>query len=78
MVLDGAADAGVSGRKKNCDGEGVGLNVPVWAVLEAGSTSIFSSLALRLRERSSLSLVVEVGLLPLSLDVGVGWEMGSV
>ena len=53
-------------------------DVPVWAVFVAGSTSILSSLALRLRERSSLSLVTETGLLPLSLDGGVGWEIGKV
>jgi len=80
VVFDGAADEGVKRQppKKKDSGEDVGLDVPVWAAFEAGSTSILSSLALRLRERSSLSLVVETGLLPLSLDGGVGWEIGKV
>jgi hypothetical protein len=68
----------VSAAQEKNGGEDVGLDAPVWAVFEAGSTSILSSLALRLRERSSLSLVVEMGLLPLSLDGGVDWEIGKV
>lgn len=64
-------------REKGQRGD-VGRDVPVCAVFDAGSTSIVSSLALRLRERSPLSLVVETGLLPLSLDGGVGWEIGNM
>ena len=81
LALDRAADEGVKRQppeKKVGSGDGVGLDVPVCTVFDAGSTSILSSLALRLRERSSLSLVVEMGLLPLSLDGGVGWEIGKV
>jgi hypothetical protein len=80
VVLNGAASEGVKRQppKKGGSGEDVGLDVPVCAVFEAGSTSILSSLALRLRERSSLSLTVDTGLFSPSLDGGVGWEIGNV
>lgn len=64
-------ESSVSHPREKSSGEDVGLDILVCAAFDAGSTSILSSLALRLRERSSLSLVVETGLLPLSLDGGV-------